>query len=203
MGGVIDQCESFAAHLGLPETMIETGPYEDELTDELKKREYRPLYTLPIHRIPVDELDLEPLPANFGSRFVCHDRGVAEFAALQDRAYAESYAYHSGCAGSFFSHPTSLVGADVSACLVSDEYQNPVRGGQIIRAGGRVWGMSGAADPRVRGQHLGDEVWRRLLGAAQISHGAFEVWHATMPIAMPIATRHALEEVARWTRWAR
>lgn len=206
--GVVDQCEAFGAAMGT-ETLIETHGNQ-ALEDELLEREYRVAYDLPVHVIPTahswihERLGTGSL-SGMKLRWVDDERTVADFARLQDRAYAASYGFHVGCASGFYTHPTALIGPDTKAVILYDEAGVSVRCGQVVRAGvgGFVSGISGAADPSVRGRHLGDAIWSALLRWSRYQWGAEIVLHETMPVARPIVERHGLRTLATWNRWTR
>jgi hypothetical protein len=186
--------------------MVETFPdVHEALEAELEQAGWRVAYSVPGHFIPTGATDLprcrpEAPPGHVVRQVRTMDQ-VADFAYVQDQAYREVYDFPRGCAGLFYSHPASLLGPDVIGAVLYDPDGRPVRTAQIVRAGGLVSGIAGAVVPSRRGEHLGECLVHTLRQAARREFGVDVVYHATMPVATPIAVRLGFEAVTTHHRW--
>jgi hypothetical protein len=184
--------------------LVET---EDEsLDDELTAAGYEPEYLLPGHFIPtsiefcnqlVRTMPMPPLPF----KLVTNPETLADFAYVQDHAYRDTYDWPKGCASLFYTDPGSLIGPDSIGAVLYDSTGLPCRTASLIHKRGIVAGVAGAATPRVRGQHRGEQLMFLLLLLARQVWGAEYVHHITMPCAAPIAKRLGLEHVTTYYRW--
>lgn len=200
----LEQADRFVRGLGAApgECLIETHPGLDAGVEaELAERGWPIAYDLPGHVIPIDDEWRSRIgPSTAFVQEVSDEATLADFAYVQEQAYRESYDWPRGCAGLFYSNLASACGPDTIAHVLYVDGR-PVRTAQLIRAGGLVHGVAGAAVPSVRGRHLGEALMYTLTYAARERFGAREVLHFTMPVARPIAARLGLETITCYRRW--
>ena len=188
------------------EVLAETSPVVDfECEEGLRRRGWEVGYSLPVHLIPVRDpawpLRLRDLPPGHTIREVTDEKGLADYAFVQELAHRESYDLPRGSTSLFYASLASVCGPDVLAAVLYDDRDQPVRTACVYRSHGLVSGAGGAAVPRVRGAHLGEPLMRWLTRPAVEVFGAHEVIHITMPVARPIAQRLGFPVIDQYRRW--
>lgn len=159
------------------------------------------------HMLPTDgawRSRLKPLPEGVIVREVTDAKTMADFTAVQELAYRESYGTPEGATSKFYADPHSLIGQDVVGLVLyvvlGAGVERPARSACLIRAEGLVSIANDAAIPEVRGQHLSEVLLNSLLFTAKHQYGCDEVVYVTTPEARSIAARLGVQVVDRY-RW--
>lgn len=153
---------------------------------------------------PANHLALKSQPEGVVIREVLDAKTMADFTAVQEVAYRESYGAPPGATSNFYVAPQSLIGQDVAAYVLyiraQDGTERPARSACLIRSEGLVSVANDAAIPEVRGHHLSECLLRALLLHAWLKFGVEECIYVTTPEARSIAARLGVPVIDRY-RW--
>jgi len=181
---------------------------DSEVAARMLKNGWRPMgrmfsaHLLPCG--PANHLALKAQPDGVVIREVLDRKTMADFIAVQEVAYRESYGAPPGATSQFYTAPQSLIGPDVVSYVLyirtTEGTEIPARSACLIRAEGLVSVANDAAIPEVRGHHLSECLLRALLLHAWLKFGVLECVYVTTPEARSIAARLGVPVVDRY-RW--